>query len=203
MASESSMQLHDTEQYLIENLRKRTKEEHQQLDHYLYPFIQQIRTTEDYSRLLKVFYGFFKPMQAQFDLYLSNDVISQYEFRRKPEWLLQDLASIDEKIHLIPQCSVLPAIDNQASAFGSFYVLEGSSMGGQIIAKKIRENLGYKTDDAISFFKGYGENSGNMWKNFLGDLVAINETVEQKEKLIASAQETFKKFKDWLVENYG
>ena len=185
---------------IVEQLRSQTKQAHLELDHSLYPHIQNIRDEEAYAKLLKAFYGFFKPMQEQFDLFLNDHLVPDYQNRRKPEWILQDLEKLKQATTELAFFTGIPAIKTSAEALGAFYVLEGSTMGGSIISKKIRENLGYKDDSRLRFFAGYGENNRVLWNNFLETL---EKTKENPDEIIDSAQNTFITFKGWLDQVYA
>ncbi|WP_066440318.1 biliverdin-producing heme oxygenase [Chryseobacterium sp. CCH4-E10] len=54
---------------------------------------------------------------------------------------------------------------SQHEALGAMYVIEGSTLGGNVIAKQLSKTEGF---DGITFnfFGCYHENTGAMWKNF-------------------------------------
>jgi len=56
-------------------------------------------------------------------------------------------------------------IKNEAEAFGILYVMEGSTLGGNVIAKQLSRHSDFK-DISFSYFRCYGENTGSFWKNF-------------------------------------
>jgi heme oxygenase len=188
---------------LIDELRNSTKQAHLDLDHKVYPIIQQVRSTEDYAKLLDIFYSYFKPLYGQIDQLLPATAIPDHENRRKPEWILTDKKAMGIATAEPALCTNLPQLITASAAIGSYYVLEGSTMGGSIISKKIAENLGLKDDSALRFFNGYGEQNRNMWNDFLKMLNAEEAMNLNREELIDAAQKTFVKFKDWINENYG
>lgn len=53
-----------------------------------------------------------------------------------------------------------------AAAFGSMYVLEGSALGGQVIARAWRQAHGEGTWRAVRYFTGHGTETGRMWHEF-------------------------------------
>lgn len=186
---------------IIERLRQATKPVHAQLDHTVFPIIRTVRSVEDYSRLLQIFYGFFKPMYDCLDIYLQKDKLTDYHTRRKPERILEDLFVLTGKHSDINLCIHVPVITNSAQAFGCMYVLEGSTMGGGILCKRIAENLGFADRHSLSFFHGYGENNLSMWSLFLQAMEnPANE--ESEEELIDAAIATFKSFHKWITLQY-
>lgn len=56
-------------------------------------------------------------------------------------------------------------IENELEALGALYVIEGSTLGGNVIAKQLSRTEGFE-DLKFNFFGCYQENTGLMWKNF-------------------------------------
>ena len=183
-------------------LREETKKSHADLDQSLYPYIQQTKTPEQYSKLLSVFYGFINPIQQQFDQYFSEANFPGYTQRRKPSWIISDLTALNAASAHIPECNYTGYISNLPEAWGAFYVIEGSSMGGTIISKTILKNIPGAAD-ALQFFTGYGEHNPAMWKNFLDLLETSNDNEADGVAIIESAKNTFTNFKKWIDEQYG
>lgn len=79
--------------------------------------------------------------------------------------LLADLEALG-KTNILIESAVLDTPWNFATAVGAMYVLEGSTMGGQILSRKLSHILG---DDGIActrYFQAYGENSMKRWGEF-------------------------------------
>ncbi|MDR6923919.1 MULTISPECIES: biliverdin-producing heme oxygenase [Chryseobacterium] len=55
--------------------------------------------------------------------------------------------------------------DNEHEALGAMYVIEGSTLGGNVIAKQLSKTEGFD-EVTFNFFGCYQENTGPMWKNF-------------------------------------
>jgi len=91
----------------------------------------------------------------------------------------------------------LPAIRSHAEALGAMYVMEGSTMGGKIIARMIEGQAGISGPSGFSFFNGYGEETGRMWEEFK---VFLNRPLDEMEKLnmILTANRTFITFYNWI-----
>ena len=58
------------------------------------------------------------------------------------------------------------------AAFGSMYVMEGSALGGQVIAKVARDSLGIHARNGGAYFTGHGAATAAGWRSFLGLLEA-------------------------------
>jgi len=187
---------------LVNEIRNATKPAHQELDHHVYPLIQQVRNTDSYIKLLQSFYGYFKPVYGLLNLYLSNNEVTDFDKRRKPEAILNDIKHFSTEQSEIELCSDVPVISNISQGLGAFYVLEGSTMGGQIISKKIADNLGLASNEALSFFNGYGDDNKEMWNKFLISLDGQSAELNVEE-VIFTADKTFTKFKNWIIYCYA
>ncbi len=182
---------------LIDKMRDATKMLHQELDHSLVPYIESIQSKEDYAALLLLFYGFFKPVYDNIDAYLETDSLPDYRTRRKPEWILNDLEHLEVN-YSVEFCKRLPPVTDNVSAFGSLYVLEGSTLGGMIIKKMIGDKL--HIHKGLSFFSGYGKQTRGQWNVFIQALNNVNNSEAEEVTLIESAAATFVLFKDWLQD---
>ena len=83
----------------------------------------------------------------------------------------------------------------EAFAFGIGYVFEGSTLGGRMIYRHVEEKLGVKYDSGASYFWGYGEKTGLMWKEFLEDLNSFESHSQEAEAIIAGANYAFDQIK--------
>lgn len=57
-------------------------------------------------------------------------------------------------------------LHDAASAFGSMYVIEGSALGGQVIAPMLERHLGLTPEHGARYFHGHGARTGAMWREF-------------------------------------
>ncbi|MGO4710021.1 biliverdin-producing heme oxygenase [Chryseobacterium sp. 2TAF14] len=56
-------------------------------------------------------------------------------------------------------------LENEHEALGAMYVIEGSTLGGNVIAKQLSKTEGFD-NVTFNFFGCYQENTGPMWKSF-------------------------------------
>src|ERR1017187_7980985 len=95
-------------------------------------------TLDQYVSLLRRFYGFHQPWESEVDALLEVVLPSFFAPRRKLENIESDLrflGSASEDLLHIPLCVKLPPLNRVGSALGSLYVIEGSSLGGRILAR--------------------------------------------------------------------
>jgi heme oxygenase len=181
---------------LIEQIRSASHQEHTRLEQTLLPYINNIKTAGDYALLLKSFYGYIMPVQEKVFTHINKELVPDIHKRRTAALIKEDLEELGQ-LETSTVCGDLPSIDSHHAALGALYVLEGSTLGGKIIAKIIAENTG--STAALKFFQGYGEKTGSMWKNFLTYLHQHNNPA-YNGIIVESARETFSLFDKWLKE---
>lgn len=185
---------------LSERLREETYEAHVVVEKLLVPRIKNLDSANSYSRLLRMFYGYFKPVEEKIEQYLSPRVVSDIEARRKAETILEDIRVVGETDHTV-LCHDLPVIENAACALGAMYVLEGSTLGGKFISKMIAEKLELGDNEGLRFFTGYGSESALKWNSFKEVLNNYTDNGDVENEVIEAANQTFSKFKNWIELN--
>jgi heme oxygenase len=160
-----------------------------------------LESETSYRRLLEVFHGFYAPMEEllsdghEWELQGIN-----FDQRRKADWIKQDLQTLGlgvDQINSLPICEDLPAVNENDLAFGSFYVLEGSTLGGRHISSML--NGKPISEHARRFFRGYGDETGTMWKQFCNSLEGFAEHADH-DKIIRGADATFRSLQRWIAQ---
>jgi len=181
---------------VAQQLKEQTANAHADSENLLMPFLGSIRNSDDYAQILKMFYGFFAPMEKLIGHWISPQVLEDIHERRNASLIIEDLNSIGEGTENLALASELPHIDSPAAAIGAMYVLEGSTLGGRVIAKMLAKNEALEiSSDRLHFFNGYGEQTGEKWKSFI---TLVNNYPDQVEKLVAAANETFRCMGSWM-----
>jgi heme oxygenase len=179
---------------LSDKLKIRTLASHQELEKALVQRMRAMRTMEDYIALLQIFYSFFGALEERISIYVSASELPDYLQRRKSESLAVDICSLGGVLPEKVSISEMPAIDNHLQAFGALYVMEGSTLGGQIISQMIAKQLGIQ-EKGLSFFQSYGKDISTMWATFKLTLDKQANNEADEERIIAAADDTFHKFK--------
>jgi heme oxygenase len=182
---------------LSDQLKIRTLVSHQELEKLLVQRMREIRTVNDYLNLLKYFYRYFGALEDRVDLYITNKELPDYQVRRKSASLSADILSLGGKLPEKMPHEALPIIENRLQAFGTLYVMEGSTLGGLIISQMIRKQLSV-SDQHLSFFQSYGDSLFSMWNSFKLALDRQPEAEADREVIIAAAGATFLQFKKLL-----
>jgi heme oxygenase (biliverdin-IX-beta and delta-forming) len=182
---------------MFEQLRHSTKSSHASLEKTFIAKLKALRTTEDYAGLLGTLHDFYAPVEHQVSHFVDNEVLPDFNERRKVQALLQDMEHLN-RTHIVRHPPLLPGINNVSTALGALYVIEGSTLGGQIIAGMLNKQLGI--DRGLSFFRFYGAETESRWNDFRQCLIK-HQTKFDVNELCASAQQTFESMHQWLEKN--
>ena len=106
---------------------------------------------------------------------------------------LRVLGLSDAEIDELPRCN-LPSLCGAAVCLGARYVVEGSAIGGLVLARGLDELLGRGKVSGRTFLLGDGMQAGKAWASFLGELDRGLNTVIARRDAKASAQATFRAF---------
>jgi heme oxygenase len=116
------------------------------------------------------------------------------EKRRRSPMLVADLKALGAT-PLAPVAS-LPAPDSAAWAMGCLYVTEGSTLGGQQLARALDGLL--PGEAGRSFLRGYGASHGAMWRDCCAAIEACGAEAARLAAMIAGAEATFDRFEGWF-----
>lgn len=188
---------------MLDELRKTTASSHQALEGFLIPVIKNTFTVAEYSRLLRMFYGYYKPLEEQLDQFAMNEVLPDYDQRRKAQLILDDLHQLGQEEAHLPLCTNLPSIQNRDEALGALYVLEGSTLGGPVIKKILQRNLQRQEEEGFSFFAGYREKTQERWEAFKMELENHSLGNRDSSRVAAAASDTFIYLKRWAELSYN
>jgi heme oxygenase len=81
----------------------------------------------------------------------------------------------------------------------AMYVMEGSTLGGQIIARHVQTSLFLTQDHGNAFFRGHGAQTGPLWKEFC-DMLTTRISHDETDEVITSAKAMFATFGSWMQE---
>jgi len=84
------------------------------------------------------------------------------------------------------------ARSNPLALLGVFYVFEGSTNGGTIIAMRVRELLGLAPGVGTAFINPHGNEVRPIWMKWKSSVDALTLTDAQRDAAIAGAQEAFR-----------
>lgn len=185
---------------VLQDLRAGTAKLHIRLEKQL-PFFSDLLDTNAFQRLMQAYYGFYLPLE---NALLDTDVTpADFDLvsRLKAPTLRQDLHALglsDEAIECLPVCQSLPAISCRPTWLGVLYVLEGATLGGQILRREMASRLGLDADNGAAFLDIYGAETGRRWRSFIAYLGSRSLDSDEREAVVMAAQATFACFECWL-----
>ena len=185
---------------LLEALRTGTALLHIALEKRL-PFFSEHLDAAGYQRLLQAYCGFYQPMEAA--LYDSGLIPEGFDqaLRAKSPTLVSDLHALGldaAAIQALPRCAHLPYLDTPAACLGALYVLEGATLGGQVLRREMAQRLAINADNGGAFLNVYGAETGRRWKDFLDYLGRQPLDTPAKQRAVDAARSTFSCFEQWL-----
>jgi heme oxygenase len=188
---------------VLQQLRTATAAQHRTLEARL-PLTHADLDLATYQRIIQAYYGFHSPLQRLIDQFFAAQPahlsLVQDPARHKVPALLKDLHALglsDVQIKGLPQCSELPVIDSVAQLLGVMYVMEGATLGGQVLRRIIAGRLGIDAESGGEFLDVYGRGTGRLWKTFLKQLADFDSPRPNAE-VVHSACITFECFQTWL-----
>jgi heme oxygenase (biliverdin-IX-beta and delta-forming) len=149
-----------------------------------------------YLLLLVAYYHFYKAIEARIDQYSQAAGLAfSYEGRHKLPWLEKDLRhfGIDPEFasHLPGAELVVREVASLGEMVGLLYTIEGSTLGGQVIAKYLDQFLGLRADNGARFFSGYGDDTMCRWLELEAFMDASLVDEQAQMQAIERARETF------------
>lgn len=180
-------------------LREATHLAHMRIEGVL-PLLDPGLTRARYTQVVETFYGFCAPLEPRITSAAGAvGPALTLDLRSKLPLLLTDLRALGRtraEVEALPHCPSLPVVESPSHAIGALYVLEGATLGGQIIRKHLRNLLDIDASRGAAYFTGYGATTGAMWTRF-GQYV--NESAEiETDAALHAAVETFQTLTRWL-----
>jgi heme oxygenase len=182
---------------LLQRLRAETRAAHDAIERDL-ESLCFYTSIERYRRHVARFFGFYATWEPRVEAMLRDKTF--FSPRRKLPLLEQDLRFLgfgSPLIEALPRCPTLPPLDTIPETLGSLYVLEGSTLGGQVISRRLERSLGLSDGLGYAFFRSYGREVGWMWRAFGEHLSAVSSTITE-DASVRSAQDTFACLHTWL-----
>lgn len=184
---------------LLERLKTETRPAHDRIEKAM-NLERRIATRERYTNLLVRFYGFHSAWEKAAGALAPDRAF--FESRCKTKLLVRDLEVLGlprDEIVRLPQCDPLMPLPSPAAVLGSMYVVEGSTLGGAIIAREVERKLGFGPETGCAYFKSYGREIAIMWKRFGARLLEASSP-EADGMIVEAARKTFDVMHDWLCE---
>ena len=163
----------------MRELKAATAAQHERLERRV-DIVARVRSRDAYRELLERFYGFYRPLEARLEPFALP-------VTPKLPLLVTDLAELGADPERLPLARRVPAVGSLREALGVSYVLEGATLGGAVIAKLARAELGV----GAAFFGAYGRDVARRWR-------AFGTVVEEHGAESAAAVACFEDMEAWV-----
>ena len=179
--------------------------------------VQLSNSLPAYHALLRRFYGFYAPIEAQLATLPWSTVDFDITGRAKSALLAADLKWLGETptaLADLPRCPTLPNLADIPQALGYLYVSEGATLGGQVIIRQLQKHLPISRRAGGQFYNSYGAAAGPMWQtlgHFINGFINTAEAesgliepsglerLSAEKRMLQSACLTFQALHQWLA----
>jgi heme oxygenase len=194
--------IRDSAQPTIRELLKHGTQAHHARAEASLPLMDEGLTVERYRRMLARLLGFHAPLEQRLAGADWRRIGLDPARRRKSPLLVADLRALtltDAQIAALPRCEDLPEARGLSSALGCLYVLEGATLGGQLVRRHVAARLGLGPQNGCAFFAAYGDAVGPMWREYQQRLATLVDGGEAAaDEVVDAARQTFDALTRWL-----
>jgi heme oxygenase (biliverdin-IX-beta and delta-forming) len=179
---------------MMERLRTRTRQAHERLETALALLDPPLSRTR-FIRTLEGFRAFHAAWEPRVEALIGDPGLTGP--RRRLALLDADLRALGASAGGGPDFD-LGFLDGRAAAWGSLYVMEGSTLGGQVISRALQDAR-WRPAGGLAYFDPYGRRVGAMWKTFRTALEDAAASLDP-EAVVQGAIATFATLEAGLAE---
>ena len=187
---------------LLERLRERTGPWHRRLEAEL-PLMRPGGDERVYARYLAQLWGFHAPVERALALVPGLERAGlPVAARVKCPALAADLEALGlsrAEIARLPWCEFSPCPTDVPSALGCAYVLEGATLGGQVVRRELLRRIPGTIERASRYLTIYGAETGACWREFTHVLASFRGDARAAATVVDSACATFAALHRWLI----
>ena len=157
----------------------------------------------DYQDWLGRFLGLYDPLERSLAAFSEWESFGLSRLSRDHSGcLVDDLAALGIDSRELSRASpaLLPDLPTFAHGLGALYVIEGATLGGQMILRDLEPRIGAAIAGATRFFGGRGATVGPMWRSFRAALDEFGlEQPQLRAGVVAGAERTFRAMLVWFA----
>jgi heme oxygenase (biliverdin-IX-beta and delta-forming) len=179
----------------LEQLRRETLADHKAVEQAV-PLMHESLSVETYVSYLLKLHGIVTAWEESVALNAPAWIQPLLAARQRGVLLRLDLTwfGVDPSGDPSP---ALPEMEDATRLLGAMYVMEGSTLGGQLIARHVERVLGLTAGQGDAYFRGHNERTGPLWKEFC-DLLRMKVPESETHAVIAGARTMFQVFGSWM-----
>lgn len=173
---------------ITEILKEKTSFEHLSLEEKMHAdrIMDGSFTRADYERMLELNYRFLQNFEDEVFGLIHPETAQKIslEKRRKFSHIQKDAEQIGLNVS---EEIAHEKITNAQQALGVLYVMEGATLGGNVIERHLKKNPEFE-GATFHFFGIYGDETGTMWQNFKHVLNTEITSESDKEQCLLGAE---------------
>ena len=161
-------------------------------------------TLPDYLAILVRLAGFYAPVEAGLALW-EPSVPEGLELASrlvKTSLLWRDLGRLAPEFDRRDAAGTADfgTFASVEEAWGCLYVVEGSTLGGQLIARNLKATIGVTAEHGAAFHNPYGAQTGARWQAFKAILTEeVASGSLDADAVVAGARDAFRAMDRWLA----
>lgn len=179
----------------LSRLRAETRPDHDAVESSI-PLMGPDLTRDLYNAVLFRLLGMVEAWEGVAQSSLPKQLLPFVRERNRADLLREDLAELGHSA-LHPPQPTLPEFETTAELLGAMYVMEGSRLGGQLIARHIDAALGLQGGRGSTYFRGFGDQNKSKWTQFTR-LLQTEISDDNSEDAIRGAKKMFATFGEWM-----
>lgn len=176
----------------IDWLRAETRAAHDDLERSLHVARPGAGRTEflSYLRALHAWQASFEDRLWSAHWPAALQVVAR---RGKCAWMQADLGLCS--VTPLAPARWQPPLHTQAQRVGLAYVVEGAQLGTRVLAQRLAPALeGWQP----RFLQGYGQQTGALWKSFLGEIEILLDSTAARREAGLAARQAFESLACWF-----
>jgi len=190
---------------LMQALRQSTHDAHQQLEKL--PFSSALQTgilpLTSYFSYLQAMSEVYSVLECELTLSADANIAAVWNdtLRKLPAierdiayfapYHLSSIPAVQLAVQPLVQQLTYHAVNQPQAMLGYLYVLEGSTLGAQILTQWVIRCFGLEIPHGVAFLYGYGDATQAHWQDFSAQMNRLEITHSQKTTIIEAACEAF------------
>ena len=173
-------------------LRARCSQAHRDLEQSL-PFSTQRLTLSQYCAHMQLLYAPMVQLEARLQsvAHLLQTIGVWVPAHCRAHLLAQDLLALGQALPLPDAIEAPSPLHNVWQGLGLLYVLQGSTLGGQVIVARLQRQLGLSPPSGCTYFYGHGSHTRARWLALCSILEANLVEPHQQAQAADAALGTF------------
>lgn len=192
---------------VMQLLKQETKPLHDSVEKvgYVKEIMSGTLSIQQYQDLILKNYLFHAISEVALKEYLVVAAQKNYHYASKLGYLIQDM----EELGLLQYQGHFEAFTNDFSlsdfhqALGLVYVIEGATLGGNIIKRELSKNEEIISQSSFSYFGCYGKETGLRWKLFCDFAESQVNHEQERKSMLEGAKMGFKLIETIMAATIG